>query len=496
MRGVLLIPLLVVVVLAGAGLRLVEADGKSLWLDELHTLEIGGAADPAAVVDRLRPDFHAPIHFMAVHFMGDLDPHRMRLISAAIGLLALIPLLALARDGGIGPAGRLALVASFLLLPFQLRYGVELRPYAWLQLFAAMAAWAALSTRSSTKMRCVVFALATALGLYTHYAMAIVVVGIGMARLFIHGGGTLAFWKVVVAGTIGVAAFVPWIVEVESWIYEDPGVMTRDEQVTDEQGDQPAADDGKSFQELAPDLAATPLRMAAPSSDQLGDVQGKVVLGGAGLLALTLAFAFFLSLKRTTNGTAVNRTYFGGVLAAVLSMTLMGLACAKLWERIPIQYFALAAWGWPLVIAGLVHGASRRGKEALVLFTAVAALLAMGSGHAYGKPREDLRAGVAKIRELLDDGPAITTSILRQPHWYHNRSIYLAYAPDLETIEPEDVPPPGPDVPSRVLVVTRNASPNHPGSRKELWASVSKGRELVETIIVDRATVVFVYDVK
>jgi len=495
MRPVPLISVLAVVVLSGLGLRLIEADEKSLWLDELHTLEIAAADDPTGVVDLLRPDFHAPLHFLTVHALGNLDPHRMRLVSAAIGLLALIPLLALARDGGIGGAGRVALVAGFLLLPYQLRYGVELRPYAWLQLFAATAAWAALSTRSKPMTRCIVFALATALGLYTHYSMAVAVVGIGAARLFIHGRGTLPVWKVVAAGTVGVAAFLPWIFEVESWVFEDPGVMTRDERVTDANGET-AQKPVIPLSELGPDLAATPLRMAVPSFGQLGDIPGKVVMGGAGLLALTLLFAFVVSLKSSTSGVAANRTYFGGVFAAVFSMVIMGTACWRIWERVPIQYFALAAWGWPLLIGGLVHGASRRGKGDLVLMATVAALLLMGAGHAYGKSREDLRAGVAKIRELLDAGPAVTTSILRQPDWYHHRSIYLAYARDLTTVEPTDVPPPGDDVPSKVLVVTRNASPNQPGSPPEVWAAVSKGRKLVETIVVDRATVVFVYDVR
>lgn len=493
MRSAALAALILVVVSAGLGLRLVEAHEKSLWLDELHTLELAGEDTPGAVVDALREDFHAPLHFLFVHGLGDLDPHRMRLVSAAIGLLALIPLLLLARDAGVGGIGRVAIAAGVLLLPFQLRYGVELRPYAWLQLWSAICAWAAFSTRASTRTRLAWFALATAAGLYTHYVMAVAVVGIGVARLLVRGRGIAPLWKVVIAGAIGAAAFLPWAIEIESWIFEDPGVMTRNEKV-DNQGNR-VPNVTKPLSEMMPHLLSTPVRMAVPSVGRLGDVQGKVVMGGAGLVGLALLASIVLSCGRASSDAlaASNRVMGGALLAAALSTGIMAFACWRLWNRVPIQYFALASWGWPLLLGALAHGAHRRKREAPVLLAMLAGLLLMGAGHSFGESRENLRAGVAKVREVVGNEPAIITAILRQPHWYSHRSVYAAYARDLTTVEPKDVPAPGGAERSRVVILTRSASPGDVGSPREAWRVAIKGRKQEEAIQIDRAVFVYVY---
>ena len=488
-----LFPLLILVVLAGVGLRLAEANNKSLWLDELHTLEIAASEDAGGVVDRLRPDFHAPLHFLTVHALGDLDPHRSRLVSAAIGLLALLPLLLLARDGGLGIAGRIAVAAGVMLLPFQLRYGVELRPYAWLQLFSAICAWAAFATRSGPRLRFAVFALATAAGLYTHYAMSVAVVGIGVARLFVHGRGLLPLWQVVVAGTLGVIAFLPWVMEVESWIFEDPSVMTRDEKAEGAAAHTPQTP--KSLTEMAPHLMSTPARMVVPSVGTLGGLPSKLVLGGAAIAGLALLLAAALSLRRSSEDApaGANRTVFGALLAAAAATTIMALACWYLWNRIPLQYFALSAWGWPLLLGALVNGAARRGRGAAVLTGVVTGLLLMGSGHGFGAAREDLRGGVAKARELSAQHPGAITAILRQPDWYSHAFLFQIYGGDLKVTEPTALPPGG-DAPSPVIVVTRNAPPLRKGSPDKPWRSVVAGRQQVgDPIRVDRAVVVYVY---
>ena len=191
--------------LAGLVLRAVAARA-SLWMDELHSLGHGLQPDLMSVFDHTHFDFHAPLFFTAVHFVADWSsPHAGKILPIAASLLALVPACAIARSAGASRRG-VALAAWFLCaMPFFVYYGQELRPYAFLGLATASAAWAAWSDDASAKTRFAVFAAATAFGLNTHYLMVLAVPAI-MIGAFVSGGGDSSKRRLGPLALVGAAA--------------------------------------------------------------------------------------------------------------------------------------------------------------------------------------------------------------------------------------------------------------------------------------------------
>ena len=174
-------------VVLGLVLRGLEAALTSVWLDELHTLWVAAAPGVGALNARLAEDTHTPLFYVVVQLLdGALGAHALRWLSIAIGILAVVPLDGIARAAGFGRAARIATAGLFCALPYQIQWGAELRPYAWLQLATVVLAWAAFTPAASAggrRGRFAAFALATAFGLYSHLFTAFAVLGIGAARL-------------------------------------------------------------------------------------------------------------------------------------------------------------------------------------------------------------------------------------------------------------------------------------------------------------------------
>ncbi len=131
------------VLLVALGLRIVEAERKSFWVDELHTVHIANGDGFRGVVARVLPDFHAPLYFLGAHALRDLPPHARRGLSIVASLATVLLLLALARASGFGGRSRLVMGLVLATVPFRIQYGTELRPYAWLELSTAGLLWAA-----------------------------------------------------------------------------------------------------------------------------------------------------------------------------------------------------------------------------------------------------------------------------------------------------------------------------------------------------------------
>jgi uncharacterized membrane protein len=86
--------LLVLIILAGAFLRLYKLDFQSIWLDEIHTLNDANPAHSLnEVYDSLASaDLHPPLYFYMVHFLFLLFGYTAfvaRLFSAVIGIYSL-----------------------------------------------------------------------------------------------------------------------------------------------------------------------------------------------------------------------------------------------------------------------------------------------------------------------------------------------------------------------------------------------------------------------
>jgi hypothetical protein len=481
-------------------LRTVEARRKSLWLDELHTLHVAAGDSLSGVVERVRPDFHAPLFFFAAHAARSAPAHTQRWLAAGVGLLTILPLLGLAAYARLS-AGATAIVAlAFAALPFQVQYGAELRPYAWMQLCCAAIAWAALTDQGSARARFFILAGAVAIGLNTHYLTAVAVLAIGAVRLVARCVGALSLKEVVLAGVLGVAGFLPWVLIDESWILTDPGVMLRDEtSAAPEPG--PAAPPASApaiseRRHAAADLASAVPRMIAPMGAALGSVAGGIVRAATAVLCLVATMGAGLALvRRLRTGRARDS---GGILpavaVAVLIATMTGAACAWLWNRAPIQYFAGAAWAWPLALGAAVGAFPAGRPRRIAIGITGAAIIVAGLGHVAGRPRENIARGVAAALAKAHEKDAVVTAILRQPAHYSHLLPFTVFAPGAAALDPRDIPPATTAGARRVVVLARTSAPDDPRAARDLWDPLLAGRKVGETLRIDDAISVYVLE--
>lgn len=441
--------LLFAALVIGIGLRVWDAWGSSLWLDELHSLAHASQPNVAGVLEHTHWDFHAPLFFLAVHFAWtwtSASPEALRLIPLVSSLLVVFPLLVLARRSRLGPWAPALSVALFAFLPFQIQYARELRPYAWLMLASAVACQAAFTEAGSKQLRFVLFAAAVAFGLLTHYLMAMVVLVIGLVRLvfllpalrarFTSRGPLLGFGWLILAGAIGACAFLPWLFNRMDWVVHTPQELVP-----------PDAAERTLTEANRTDLLQAPLKTLVPRIGALGSPWTSLAMAGAAMLAAALLLAGVLWLVRAGKRDLppADRSTALAIAFALLSVPLVPVMSILLWGRVSIQYLCIAAWLWPLVMCELLAAVrSVRLRTALAALMVVGALVA-GVGHAGGAPREDVKGAVAKAREIglnleaLDPAhPPFYTALLSQPPRFEHCTPYLAYAPGLACVELKD----------------------------------------------------------
>jgi hypothetical protein len=445
--------LLLLAISAGLGLRLWESFESSLWLDELHSLAHASPADVAGVLEHTHWDFHAPLFFVALHAAWNAgSPEALRILPAVSSLLVLVPLLVFARRSRLSPWGPVLAAALFATLPFQIQYGTELRPYAWLMLCSAAACCAAFTSAGPAKLRFAVFALAVAAGLWTHYLMALAVVLVGATRLLFllpplrrpsPGGPVLGFGWLVLAGALGAAAFVPWVADEMSWVVDRP-----EELVPVEAPSQTVTAANRT------DLLQAPLKTLVPTVGALGAPWSTLAAVGLVLLAGSLGAAagawLWRALRRDlppADPAVAMAATFAALSLLVLAMSIWG------WARVSIRYLCISAWLWPLVACELL-AAVRAPRARGWLGAAMAAGAFIGGvAHAGGRTHEDVRGAVAAARALgaglaAGGGPApLYTALLSQPTRFEHCTPYLAYARDLECVELKPQVHAGPEPP-------------------------------------------------
>ena len=156
-------------------LRLVTLPRKSLWLDELVTLQI--ASRSAWDIITLRGgDPHPPLYYLLMHYWVRLGQTELilRLPSALSGVLSVLLLYVLMRRWGQRWA---ALTAALLLAiaPMHVWYSQEARMYALVCLWGLASVLAfTWAIRTDSLMAWCAWILVTAAGLYTHYSMLLV----------------------------------------------------------------------------------------------------------------------------------------------------------------------------------------------------------------------------------------------------------------------------------------------------------------------------------
>ncbi|OHA01066.1 MAG: hypothetical protein A3H71_00055 [Candidatus Sungbacteria bacterium RIFCSPLOWO2_02_FULL_48_13b] len=187
---------LALVVLLGAGLRLINIQAEPYWGDEVLSLDIATYVHPIGqLLDYIRAvEFHPPLYYIILqtwtHWFGT-EPGAVRSLSLIFGVG--VVLLGYAFVYELWRDRKAALIAALILavLPIQIEYSHSARPYAimeFLGLVAAYALWRYLRTRSWKFLT--LYIIAGIFGLYIHYSFIFILAALGLwwgIELFIFG---------------------------------------------------------------------------------------------------------------------------------------------------------------------------------------------------------------------------------------------------------------------------------------------------------------------
>lgn len=222
--------LLALVLALAAFLRFYRIGAQSLWNDEGTSAALA-LRDLAAITRDAAHDIHPPLYYWLLHFWvrlwgtGELA---LRSLSALLGV-ATVALVFLIGDSLFG-AG-VGLLAAFLsaISPFQVYYSQETRMYMLLAAVVCLGTyalvryvWAEASHRGARRDKgisavngySVLYALAVAMGLYTHYSFPILWGVWNLAYLAFWlwkrgGAGRLLRWAAIQAAAF--ALYIPWL---------------------------------------------------------------------------------------------------------------------------------------------------------------------------------------------------------------------------------------------------------------------------------------------
>jgi mannosyltransferase len=143
---------------------------NSLWFDETFSWLVAQRSVSAILTQRLEP-FLPPLYHVLLHFWIGLGQTEvdLRLLSAICGITTVPIMYFLGRDL-FSPATGWAAALLSALLPFQIYYAQEARPYALVMLLSVLVLWAFVRAwKSNTYRAWIGFGLLAGLGLYAHY---------------------------------------------------------------------------------------------------------------------------------------------------------------------------------------------------------------------------------------------------------------------------------------------------------------------------------------
>lgn len=185
--------------------------GGSVWLDEAFSVQV--AESPwARFWELLRGDNGPPLYYALlkgwIGLFGDGE-RALRALSAVLGVAAVVPAIALGRE--LGGGSRASGLAAGLLFACSAQLALHARAarmYALVILLAAVTTW--LWTRwlrTPARAPLVAYALATALGAYTHYWFAFLTLAqVAAAAVTLRRSS----WPLLAAAAAGWLPFLAW----------------------------------------------------------------------------------------------------------------------------------------------------------------------------------------------------------------------------------------------------------------------------------------------
>ncbi len=217
------LPLLWILILAFA-LRLMGINARPIWYDEAFSI-LFAEKGPAAILsgtlaadsDSSAAEEHPPQYYFALWawmktFGASLASVRFLSVLFSLGVVACVYFIAEDRFNSATAATAAAFAA---ILPFQIHYAQEIRMYALL------AFWLALATLAYFKRRWILFAVAAALAQYAHNLAAIYLIPLALTPLFQRDWKTLR--NLILAGCAALILYSPWLIQLPAQIAKTTG---------------------------------------------------------------------------------------------------------------------------------------------------------------------------------------------------------------------------------------------------------------------------------
>jgi mannosyltransferase len=211
--------LLVALLLLAAALRFYRLEAQSFWNDEGNSARLSERT-PALIVEGTASDVHPPLYYLALRgwreLAGDTE-FGLRAFSAFAGILAVAATAALARRWW-GPGVAVPAATLFIALnPALVYYSQEARMYELMALLATLStllllALLPLLRRNTMSAPAVLYVLAVAAGLYTHYFFPVVLALHGLiilAKLWSSRWQPLLRWGGLVS--LSLLLYAPWV---------------------------------------------------------------------------------------------------------------------------------------------------------------------------------------------------------------------------------------------------------------------------------------------
>ena len=398
------------VVLLGIVLRLTGLTIHSLWYDEAAMVFMATAADP---VEALQGSRHPPIAVLLLRSWIALFGEGDAMMRALPALLACGSLLLFTRLAArwCSPLGRALAVTWFALSPFQIWYGQEVTPYAFLE-FGAVLAYVgysnALAAGAATARTLLLVALGTTFAFGAHYLGALAGIGVAaMALLAVTTGqlGRRDGSKLVAATAIAGLAWVPWLATVY-WQHQRHTVW------------------GDEARTSLRELAELPVRLLMAEASALPANLQWTGIGLGGLAWVGLLFGAYRTLREPRRSNPAVAALVGAVAVALL----LALVAKNFLPR----YMTAVA---PLVVLVAAEGLAAlplRGSG-LTAGTFVALVMALLTGmHRTGNRREDYRAACALVEQRWRPGDAVV-AVSGTPERFSQAPLrhYLRARPDI-----------------------------------------------------------------
>jgi mannosyltransferase len=213
----LVLATLVLIVAAGALLRVHELGSESVWLDEAFSIKLSHYA-PAGIIEETSKDVHPPLYYFALHYwmllFGDSESGT-RLLSALFGVLAVVATYKTAAHL-FGRATALVAAALLALSRFHLEFSQEARMYTLLGLLALLSMYFFVKlVEGRGRAAFLGYVAASTLMMYTQVYSVFILAAQNLFVLVLLFASRETFrrvlWRWILAQLILVVLFLPWL---------------------------------------------------------------------------------------------------------------------------------------------------------------------------------------------------------------------------------------------------------------------------------------------